>query len=80
MFWTVFGHIFFRRSTAPFTSVSDVKFDNSKMFVKKWRKMPTYGFAYAKVKKSILISKILEIVGNMDIISYNFHCLLQSTI
>jgi len=37
-----------------------------------FRRLPTYGFAHAKVKKSIFISGILEFIGDIDIIFNDF--------
>ena len=43
-------------------------------------RMPTYGFAHAKVKKPILSPILLDFIGNMDIILEDFQRLFYSTI
>ena len=41
-------------------------------YPRNFRRLPTYGFAHAKVKKSIFNSKILELVPNIGIILNDF--------
>ena len=41
-------------------------------YSRNFRRLPTYGFAHAKVKKSIFNSKILELVRNIGIIMNDF--------